>query len=60
PEFARRSLGVFSVLREIELARSMGLEHYYLGFMVEGSPKMAYKAAFRPHQRLIEGAWTWF
>jgi arginine-tRNA-protein transferase len=60
PEFARRSLGVFSVLREIELARSMGLEHYYLGFVVEGSPKMAYKAAFRPHQRLIEGAWTWF
>jgi arginine-tRNA-protein transferase len=60
PELARRSLGVFSVLREIELAKSMGLDYYYLGFVVEGSPKMAYKAAFGPHQRLVKGTWTWF
>jgi arginine-tRNA-protein transferase len=60
PDFASRSLGVFSVMREIELAKSMGLDYYYLGFVVENSPKMAYKAAFRPHQRLVEGTWAWF
>jgi arginine-tRNA-protein transferase len=57
PDFARRSLGVFSVVKEIELAKNMGLEFYYLGFVVEGSPKMGYKAAYRPHERLRDGQW---
>ncbi|MDR1932315.1 MAG: arginyltransferase [Spirochaetales bacterium] len=60
PEFARRSLGVFSVIKEIELAKTMGLDYYYLGFYVANSPKMEYKAAFRPQQRLIEGKWLEF
>jgi arginine-tRNA-protein transferase len=58
PDFARRSLGVFSVVKEIELAKNMGLEFYYLGFVVDDSPKMGYKAAYRPHQRLCGGRWT--
>ncbi len=58
PDFARRSLGTYSAVREIEFARSLGLAWYYLGFVVDGSPKMAYKAAFRPHQRLEAGRWT--
>jgi arginine-tRNA-protein transferase len=60
PEEARRSLGVFSVMREIALAREMGLPYYYLGFIVEDSPKMSYKAAFRPQERLIDERWTEF
>lgn len=58
PEFSSRSLGTYSVLKEIELVRSLGLDWYYLGFVVDGSPKMRYKAAFRPHQRLRGGVWT--
>ncbi|MDR1317951.1 MAG: arginyltransferase [Spirochaetales bacterium] len=58
PEFARRSPGIFSIVREIGIAKSMGLDYYYLGFLVEASPKMSYKAAFGPHERLIGGEWV--
>jgi arginine-tRNA-protein transferase len=57
PEAARRSPGVFSVVKEIELTKSMGLDYYYLGFIVESSPSMSYKAAYLPHQRLCAGRW---
>jgi arginine-tRNA-protein transferase len=59
PERTDLSLGVYSVLREIEEARRMGLAHYYLGYVVPGCDRMAYKAAFRPHQLFDweEGQW---
>ena len=57
PDLARRSLGVFSVVEEISLVQSMGKEFYYLGFVVDGSPKMGYKAAYLPHERLYDGRW---
>ncbi len=47
-EFARNSPGIYSVIREIELAASLGLPYYYLGYHVEGCPRMEYKAEFRP------------
>jgi arginine-tRNA-protein transferase len=57
PDFASRSLGTFSILKEIELARSLDKLWYYLGFCVEGSAKMSYKSRFRPHDRLQNGTW---
>ncbi len=57
PEEGRRSLGTFSILTEIEMAASLGKQWYYLGFYVPGSPKMEYKAKFRPHQLLLDGVW---
>lgn len=57
PEEAKRSLGTFSVLKEIEIARMRGREFYYLGFYVPGSPKMSYKARFKPHELLLNGQW---
>lgn len=57
PEEAKRSLGTFSVLKEIEIARSFGKEYYYLGFYVPGSLKMSYKARFKPHELLLDGQW---
>ncbi|HNU92632.1 MAG TPA: arginyltransferase [Spirochaetota bacterium] len=50
-EFARNSPGIYSVIREIELAASLGLPYYYLGYCVEGCPRMEYKAEFRPFER---------
>lgn len=50
PAMARLSLGVFSVLREIDEARRLGLTHYYLGYVVDGCARMRYKQAFHPHQ----------
>lgn len=57
PTESRRSLGTFSILTEIEIAAGLGKQWYYLGFYVPGSPKMAYKANFRPHQLLVDGRW---
>ena len=57
PDCARRSLGVFSALMEIEWARQLGVPHYYLGYWVEGAATMAYKAGYGPHETLVDGCW---
>jgi len=57
PAASRRSLGTYSVLRELELARQEGKRYYYLGFWVPGSPSMDYKASFRPFERASNGTW---
>lgn len=52
PELARRSPGTFNVLWLVEEARRRALPWLYLGYYVAGSPTMAYKADFRPHELL--------
>jgi arginine-tRNA-protein transferase len=58
PEESRRSLGSFMILDHIEKARRLGLPHVYLGYWVEGSRKMAYKAAYLPQERLGVNGWV--
>jgi len=58
PAESRRSLGTYSVLREIADCRSAGIEFYYLGFYVPGSRTMDYKARYQPAELLTEpGVW---
>ncbi len=54
---APSGLGSYSVLWQIEQARALGLAHVYLGYWIESSSKMNYKAQFRPHEILEGGAW---
>ena len=58
PHHSRRSLGAFVILDHIEKARALGLPHVYLGYWVEGSKKMGYKAAYLPQERLGLHGWT--
>jgi arginine-tRNA-protein transferase len=61
PALKHRGLGTFSSLVEIDLARSLGLAYYYLGFWIEGCPKMQYKERFRPCELLCtDGRWRPF
>ena len=53
----RRSLGTFMILDHIERAKRLGLPHLYLGYWVQGSKKMAYKARFLKQERLGMNGW---
>lgn len=51
------SIGVFSVLQQVELCRQWQLRWLYLGYWVPGSRAMQYKASYLPHELLISGLW---
>jgi arginine-tRNA-protein transferase len=53
PAQRRRALGVYSILCQIELARSRGIPDVYLGYRVTGNESMRYKAKYRPHELLV-------
>ena len=57
PELAKRSLGTFCILWEIEQARRLGLDWLYLGYWIAESRKMAYKQEFLPQERFLDGRW---
>lgn len=57
PSEPQRSLGAYMILDHIFRARALGLPHLYLGYWVEGSKKMDYKAQYMPQQRLGMEGW---
>jgi arginine-tRNA-protein transferase len=58
PDLEARSLGHFMILDHINQAKIAGYSFVYLGYFVEGSPKMGYKARYRPHELLGQFGWV--
>ena len=53
-----RSLGTAMILDHIAAAKARGLPYVYLGYWVQGSEKMDYKARFAPLEALGRDGWA--
>jgi len=53
-----RSLGTYMILEHIEHTRRLRLPYLYLGYWIQGSRKMAYKARFTPQEALTSNGWV--
>lgn len=57
PDYITRSLGTLAILKQLEWARREGRTHLYLGYWIEGHPKMDYKRRFKPLERFDGRGW---
>ena len=57
PGLAQRSLGTYMILDGIRRCQRLKLPYLYMGYLVQGSRKMAYKARFLPQERLSTSGW---
>jgi arginyl-tRNA--protein-N-Asp/Glu arginylyltransferase len=53
PAYHRLSLGIANILNLLDLARTRGQRHVYLGYCVLECQSLRYKAAFRPQETLV-------
>ncbi|HSI24240.1 MAG TPA: arginyltransferase, partial [Methylotenera sp.] len=53
----KASYGTYSIMWQTEWTKSLNLPYLYLGYWIADSEKMAYKQAFKPQEKLIDGEW---
>jgi arginine-tRNA-protein transferase len=58
PDEAKRSLGTFAILQQIWLAQCYQIPHIYLGYWIDGHPKMDYKKNFSALQLYKAQQWN--
>ncbi len=58
PTLEQRSLGTFIILDNILRVGRMGMPYVYLGYLVQNSSKMHYKARYLPQERLSSQGWV--
>ncbi len=56
----RAGLGNFIIMDHIMRARKAGLPYVYLGYWIDGSARMEYKARYQPLERLNPEGWARF
>jgi arginine-tRNA-protein transferase len=57
PTEIKRSLGIFSILYQLQICHTLSLPYLFLGYWIKDCPKMQYKSNFRPIEMLIDGKW---
>ena len=58
PDLSERGPGTFAVLAQIATARGLGLPYVYLGYWIQESTKMAYKANYHPLETWDGRRWS--
>lgn len=58
PTLAKRSLGKFSIIKQIEICQLLNKDLLYLGYQIDECDKMNYKKQYKPHQRLNNDLWV--
>jgi len=57
PDFGKLSLGTYSMLRQIQIAKNQGLEWIYVGYYVKGCQSLEYKSRYTPYHVLQGRPW---
>ena len=58
PEAAPLGLGTFAILQQLQWAMRDGRSHLYLGYWIDGHPKMDYKRRYQPLEGYDGERWT--
>jgi len=57
PDFDKLSLGTYSMLRQIQIAKNQGLDWIYMGYYVQGCQSLEYKSRYTPYHVLQGRPW---
>ena len=57
PDLPQLSLGVFAILKLMDISREAGLEFLYLGYWIKQCQKMNYKMEYKPLQIYVNNNW---
>jgi arginine-tRNA-protein transferase len=58
PDDAGRGLGTYAILRQVAWAKREGMRYLYLGYWIDGHPKMDYKRSYAALERFDGHGWV--